>query len=437
MDNAMKPMEFIKHIEHAFSFTKAHAIKMIKDFHKEMGFGLKGKKSSLKMLPSFVKKPKGNERGTFLAIDLGGTNMRVLAVRLHGEGKFETIGVKRFSLNKEIISETEKVFFDFIVDCVINFLKEYHLDSIYEMGFTFSFPVVQTSVSSGTLVTWTKGFSVKDVEGKDVVFLLDNALKRKGVKSLKIIALVNDTVGTLATKCYEDPACDMGVILGTGTNASYPEKTEHITKYKGRWNSDEMIINIEWGGFDKINRNLYDETLDRNSENPGMQRMEKAISGMYLGEIARLVVLNGLKNNLFHTKTIEDIFSSPYAFTAEHLSYIALDDYNKLSWLKDIHDLDKKIIKMIAHIITTRSARIASSAIAAVITWMDNTLTSPHTVAIDGSLFEKYPGYKETMESTMVELFGEASKNIRLTLTHDGSGIGAAIIAAIVSSSPQ
>jgi hexokinase len=29
-----------------------------------------------------------------------------------------------------------------------------------ELGFTFSFPVNQLSISSGTLIKWTKGFSI-------------------------------------------------------------------------------------------------------------------------------------------------------------------------------------------------------------------------------------------------------------------------------------
>ena len=29
-----------------------------------------------------------------------------------------------------------------------------------ELGFTFSFPVHQTSISSGTLIKWTKGFCI-------------------------------------------------------------------------------------------------------------------------------------------------------------------------------------------------------------------------------------------------------------------------------------
>lgn len=31
-----------------------------------------------------------------------------------------------------------------------------------ELGFTFSFPVKQSSIAGGTLVRWTKGFNIED-----------------------------------------------------------------------------------------------------------------------------------------------------------------------------------------------------------------------------------------------------------------------------------
>lgn len=31
-----------------------------------------------------------------------------------------------------------------------------------ELGFTFSFPVMQTSIASGNLIKWTKGFAIDD-----------------------------------------------------------------------------------------------------------------------------------------------------------------------------------------------------------------------------------------------------------------------------------
>lgn len=36
-----------------------------------------------------------------------------------------------------------------------------------ELGFTFSFPVMQNSIVSGTLMRWTKGFSIDDAVSAD------------------------------------------------------------------------------------------------------------------------------------------------------------------------------------------------------------------------------------------------------------------------------
>lgn len=36
----------------------------------------------------------GKEQGRFLALDLGGTNLRVVLVTLEGEGKFKTVSSK-------------------------------------------------------------------------------------------------------------------------------------------------------------------------------------------------------------------------------------------------------------------------------------------------------------------------------------------------------
>ena len=50
--------------------------------------GLKKPGQTLKMIPSFVSNlPKGNERGKYLALDLGGTNFRVCLVELKGSTK--------------------------------------------------------------------------------------------------------------------------------------------------------------------------------------------------------------------------------------------------------------------------------------------------------------------------------------------------------------
>lgn len=94
---------------------------------------------------------------------------------------------------------------DYIADSVDAFLSE-HSKSVYAhpkdtpkdtapdavyLGFTFSFPVEQTALGSGTLLGWTKGFSAKNAQGNDVVQLLQSAFDRKHLH-VKCVALVND-----------------------------------------------------------------------------------------------------------------------------------------------------------------------------------------------------------------------------------------------------
>ncbi|KAI3924769.1 hypothetical protein MKW92_018299 [Papaver armeniacum] len=106
-----------------------------------------------------------------------------------------------------------------------------------ELGFTFSFPVKQLSVASGTLIRWTKGFSIDDAVDKDVVVELTKALHGQGI-DMHVAALVNDTIGTLAGGKYLNNDIAAAVILGTGTNATYVERAHK---------SGELVINMEWG----------------------------------------------------------------------------------------------------------------------------------------------------------------------------------------------
>jgi hexokinase len=137
----------------------------------------------------------------------------------------------------------------------------------------------------------------------DVGRLLNEALTRKNV-NVTVSAIVNDTVGTLMAHAYNDPQTYIGVILGTGTsffflnqgtNAAYVERVDEIEKSKINSPNGEMIINTEWGAYNEssvLPITKYDQALDRASSNPKSQIFEKMISGMYLGEITRLILMD-------------------------------------------------------------------------------------------------------------------------------------------------
>lgn len=52
-------------------------------------------------------------------------------------------------------------------------------------------------------------------------------------------------------------------------------------------------------------------------------------------------------------------------------------------------------------------------------------------VAMDGGLYENYPQYRKYLKEGVTELLGtELAKNVAIEHTKDGSGIGAALLAA-------
>lgn len=433
-----------KSLEKLFDLPAKKLKEIIRKFQSEMDRGLTSEPSSLKMIPAYVDIPTGNEKGSFLALDLGGTNFRILEIELKGGRKASYSRTVKYALDKRHITGSASALFDYLAASIEKFIRHRDFTGTDYIGFTFSFPVAQTGVSRGSLVSWTKGFDIKGAIGKDVVILLEEALSKHGVDNLKVAALVNDTVGTLAAGAYKDPYCDIGVIVGTGTNACYLENVANIAKWNGPAAPGAgMIINIEWGNFNKIAQTQYDIKLDRQSNNPGKQLLEKMASGMYIGEIVRLVLTEPASGKSLLGKFTAKAPPKPYSLKAEHMSSIESDRSEKLAGtgrlLKNIgmgHSnlAERRVVRDICDIVSRRAARLVASCITAIILKKDPNLLRRHTVAIDGSVYEKHPAFSKNMRGCIKELLGKKrSSRVKIVLTKDGSGKGAAIIAAIAS----
>ena len=127
--------------------------------------------------------PDGHEQGQFLTVDLGGTNLRICWITLK-ERKGETdVTQQEYRLEDELKTGEGDALFDFIAECLGNFIEKHKLEGTAEnplqLGFTFSYPAHQDYIDHGKLVTWTKGFEVKDVEGKDAAGLLREAMAKR------------------------------------------------------------------------------------------------------------------------------------------------------------------------------------------------------------------------------------------------------------------
>ncbi|KAI4377768.1 hypothetical protein MLD38_015346 [Melastoma candidum] len=412
--------------------------------------------SKLKMIISYVDNlPSGNEEGLFYALDLGGTNFRVLRVHLGGREKGVISQEFEEAIPPHLMTRSSHELFDYIAQALAKFVATESEDSRplpgrkRELGFTFSFPVRQLSVASGTLIKWTKGFSIEDAVGEDVVGELTKALDRVGL-DMHVAALVNDTIGTLAGGRFYNPDVIAAVILGTGTNAAYVERAQAIPKWHGPLpKSGEMVINTEWGNFRSSHIPLteYDHALDAESLNPGEQIFEKTISGMYLGEIVRRVLLRVAEEAAFFGDKVPEKLRVPFILRTPVMSAMHHDTSSDLkivaSKLKDVLEITntslkmRKVVVSLCEIVATRGARSSAAGIYGILKKIDrDTLkedgeAQKSVIALDGGLFEHYTKFRMCMESTLKELVGEkVGKNIVIEHSKDGSGIGAALLAA-------
>lgn len=429
----------VSYIEKSFNFSDERLKNIVRRFTAEMNLGLRGEPSSLKMLPAFIDTPVGREKGVFLAIDLGGTNFRLLKLALKAAAGVRVIKERKIKIEKRLICGKGQDLFDFIAENLGDFFGN---KQEINAGFTFSFPVKQTGTASGELVHWTKGFCATGVVGRDVVKLLNESLARKNLKNIRVVALANDTVGTLLTGRYKQSDCDIAIILGTGTNACYRESLSEIPKWRKPYApKDKMIVNIEWGNFNKLYSTKYDKILDRNSRNPGSQILEKMVSGMYLGEIARIIICDLVKKKALSRAAGCALLETKNALTTESMSKIEADKTKNLSGVAQFlarqgvqqsSYKNRLLIKKICGYVSNRGALISAAALAAVVMKIDPELSSRHTVAVDGSVYEKHPHFSGNMKSGLYRIFGKKSKNIKLSLIKDGSGLGASIMAASV-----
>ncbi|GMH13020.1 hypothetical protein Nepgr_014861 [Nepenthes gracilis] len=469
-----RAVEVVRELEAACGTSVNRLRQVVDAMAVEMHAGLASEGGSkLKMLLTFVDKlPNGSEKGIFYALDIGGTNFRVIRVHLGGRRSgILRHNVERNSIPQHLMTSTSEELFDFIAMSLKQFVdreeektSEPSLVSRRELGVTFPFPVKQRCVSSGILMKWTKGFSVADMIGKDVSESLQQSMIKKDLGSMRVAALVNDTVGTLAVGHYNDEDTVAAVIIGTGTNACYLERADAIIKSQGLlMASGGMVVNMEWGDFwsSHLPRTRYDIDLDAESPSPNDQVFEKMISGMYLGDIVRRVVLRiSQESGIFGSASSR--LSTPFILGTPLMATMHQDDtpdlrevaaiLNDVLGIADVSLKARKLIVNICDIITHRAARLVAAGIVGILKKIGRDGSSGvaggrakggggasssgggksrTVVAIEGSLYTNYTLFREYLNDAVAEILGkEFSPFVILKVTEDGSGIGAALLAA-------
>ena len=376
--------------------------------------------SSVRCFPTYVcRLPTGKEVGQFLSLDLGGTNFRVIIMEIREDGMVN-MDSEAFAVPKKIMTGTGTALFDHIAKCLAKFLDKWNIKHLeLPLGFTFSFPCRQEGLANGVLVKWTKGFSCSGVEGVDVCRLLREALARRGDVKIDVCAVLNDTTGCLMSCAWEEPNCRIGLILGTGTNACYLEELSAIgtvdaNDFPGE---DHMVVNTEWGAFGDNGEldfilTKWDRAVHKDSLYPGMQTFEKMISGMYMGELIRQILVDLIKDDLIFSGCDREMLLEKGSFLTSFSSEIESDplgEYPRAAKCLEslgidtstVTDEDFSNLRYVCEVVSRRASFMASAGIAALLKKMDY---KDVVIAIDGSLFRYHPHFKNVMLSCISQV---------------------------------
>jgi hexokinase len=426
--------EFIEEACNHINLAPAALQQVAARFEAAMRAGLAGRPSSLRMLPSYINRPSGSERGEAVAIDFGGTNVRILKVGLTGDGvecgKQSKFNLKdpggAYDYTREQTRAEE--LFDFIARHVVEVMADDR--SMLPLGHTFSFPCRQEGINRAVLIQWTKEIRTSGVEGRDVTPLLAEALVRQGVRNVRPRAVINDTVGTLLAAAYKLRGVEVGSICGTGHNTCYLEPCHPLT-------GKPMIVNMEAGNFNEVTLTSFDQAVNEASDYPGAQMLEKQISGAYLGEVVLAALRAATAVGLLPTPSRS---WNRTTLTGIHLSQVLADSegYGRTRSVAQIQlglpgltDDQLQAIRKLVESVTGRSARLVGATFAGIAHYLDPNLAAGHSVAVDGSLYAHMPGYEAGICAGLQTVLGPGAGKVSTRLIKDGSGIGAAIAALV------
>ena len=360
-----------------------------RSFREKIEEGLNRDNAEIQCIPTFITPDTGSIQGKALVLDLGGTNYRVATVdfsngtpAIHPNNGWK----KDMSVMKSPGYTREELFKE-LADMIVGIKR----DEEMPIGYCFSYPAESIPGGDARLLRWTKGVDIKEMIGQLVGKPLLDYLNEHSKIRFTGIKVLNDTIASLFAG-LTDNSYDayIGLIVGTGTNMATFIPADKITKLNPADNMKGLIpVNLESGNFHPPFLTAVDDTVDAISGSLGIQRFEKAVSGMYLGDILKAT---------FPLDEFEDKF-----------------DAQKLTAIMNYPDIHKDVYVQVAHWIYNRSAQLIAASLAGLIRLLksyDKDLRKICLVA-EGSLFwsenRKDKNYSTLVMEKLRELLDESA----------------------------
>jgi hexokinase len=433
---------------YGFHYDNLDPVSLMHDVLRHIERGLRGQPSSLPMIPSYISPVSHVPPGkTVLALDAGGTNLRASLVRFDEGGRAAAQETRKVPMPGTQGRLSAEQFFDEIASVAAPLLEKAG-SAVEGIGFTFSYPMDITEDADGIPMTFSKELDIPEVKGRPVGRGLREALARRGIKFSGPVVLLNDTVATLlsgvaeispdgeeekTTGKYGIPGGPViGLILGTGFNTAYPEKS--IPKI-GFESSNPQIVVCETGTFGISCQGILDREYDATTKNPGAYTLEKAASGAYLGPLTLHILKQAVKDGVIKFKRSGELLAMQSLRTMDlnHFQHHPLAAEGPLGGLIGPDEAGALAgILYIARLVTERGAMLSAAVAAACVERIRAGYEgySPVRIAVEGTTYLIYKGMRQALEAWLhVMLFKGKPRSYVIAPVEQASLFGAAVAA--------
>lgn len=399
-------------MKNEFKLNERQLTEIAHDLKKKIEKGLRVDGEEILCLPTYIHPATGKIEGQATALDFGGTNFRAAVVTFAESGieiNPEDPEEKDLSaIRSENFTESD------LLTSLSGFVNEIPLPEKSPVGYCFSYPAKCLPDGDAELINWTKEVEIPELIGKPVGKPLLDLLNQTGKAEFTGIKVINDTVASLfAGMVKSGYDAYIGLIVGTGTNMAAFIDADKIPKLEKAMNWQGLIpVNLESGNFNPPHLTKYDDSLDEHTDNKGAHRFEKAVSGLYIGQLMRELFPEDGFTEKFDGKALSDILNNPEKHKKSHVK------------------AGKRIYK--------RSARLVAASLGGLIDLLISHDPSIKKVRIlaEGSLFwskvKSCRNYnkmvKRTLDDLMIET-GHKKVKIKIARIENANLVGAGIVA--------
>ncbi|KAK6223658.1 hexokinase [Colletotrichum tabaci] len=433
------------------------------------------------MLPSYNHQlPGGHEVGQYLAVDVGGSTLRVALVELRGRdskgSESEIVRMSSFKIDNDIRNLEGMAFFDWMAQRIWDMVSQDGQDTSRPtpVALAWSFPIEQTSLKGGRIHGMGKGFlAAEGLMGQDLGEVIESACAARGM-NVQLRVILNDGGATLLSQAYIHPATRFGLILGTGVNiAAYlPVSLIGKPKFGDRprewWDeARDVIVNTELGMFgqDVLSVTRWDALLKQGHPRPDFQPLEQMVSGYYLGEVVRFALVEAIQTTGLFGGVVPKSLDEPYSLASETISAIEGDATPLFTSSIDLFvarhpsshtptSSDISALRSLASFVSRRSAAIIAACLHAIWSLRLEALgrEKPEDefpdrlgqesglvrtmVAYNGSVIEYYPGYLAMCQGYVDALVNRKDRSISLVPAKESSLLGAGVALARTCNAP-